>query len=92
MLATRVRVVEGGVGGGPGGQRGGLLVRVRAPHAVQQPGYAVRVVEGDVGGGAGGQRGGLFVRARLPQAVQQSATGPGCRGGCGRRIAVQQRG
>ena len=70
-LATPCRVVEGGVGGGPGGQRGGLLVCARLPQAVQQAGHAVRVVEGGVGGGPAGQRGGLLVRARLPQAVQQ---------------------
>ena len=61
------------MGGGPAGQRGGLLVRARLPQAVQQAGHGVRVVEGGVGGRvAGQQRGGLLVRARLPQAVQQA--------------------
>ena len=55
------------MGGGPAGQRGGLLVRARLPQAVQQEGHTARVVEGDVGGGPAGQRGGLLVRARLPQ-------------------------
>ena len=49
-----VRVVEGGVGGGPAGQRGGLLVRARLPQAVQQPGHTIQVVEGGVGGGPAG--------------------------------------
>ena len=67
------RVVQGGVRGGPGGQRGGLLVRARPPQAVQQAGHGGRVVEGGVGGRVPGQqRGGLLVRARLPQAGQQA--------------------
>ena len=64
------------MGGGPGGQRGGLLVRARLPQAVQQLGHANRVVEGGVGGGvAGQQRGGLVVRARPPQVIQQVGHG-----------------
>jgi hypothetical protein len=39
------------VGGGPVGQRGGLLVRARLLQAVQQAGHAGRVVEGGVRGG-----------------------------------------
>jgi hypothetical protein len=51
-----VRVVEGGVGGVAGGQRGGLVPRTRLPQRVQQAGHGVRVVEGGVGGGpAGGE-------------------------------------
>ena len=59
------------MGGGPAGQRRGLLVRARVPQAVQQAGHAARAVEGGAGGPAGQQRGGLLVRARVPQAVQQ---------------------
>ena len=67
---------SGGAGGGPAGQRGGLLVRARRPQAVQQAGHGGRVVEGGVGGWVTGQqRGGLLVRARLPQAVQQAGHG-----------------
>ena len=58
------------MGGGPVGQRGGLLVRPGLPQAVQQPGHTERVVEGGVGGGPVGQRGGLLVRPGLPQAIQ----------------------
>jgi len=39
---------RGGVGGGPAGQRGGLVVRARLPQAVQQAGHAPRIVEGHV--------------------------------------------
>ena len=57
-----VRVVEGGVGGGPVGQRSDLLVRACLPQAVQQVGHGVRVVYGDVGGDPVGERGDLLRR------------------------------
>ena len=82
------------MGGGPAGQRGGLLLRARQPQAAQQVSHVVQVVEGRVDGGiTGQQRGGLLVRARLPQAAQQPGHGPGVvKGDVEGGIAGQQRG
>ena len=71
--AHATRVAEDDVGGGPAGQRGGLLGRARLPQEAQRPLHTVRVVKGDVGDWVTGQqRGGLVVRARPPQEGQQA--------------------
>ena len=82
------RVVEGDVGGGALGQRGGLLLRARLPQAVQQPGHGVRVVEGDVGGGS--RRSSAATCSCAPASRRLSSSRPrrpGRRGGRGRRRA-----
>ena len=81
------------MGGGPAGQRGGLLVRARLPQAVQQAGHGARVVEGGVGGGSG-------PAARRPARARPPPAGcpagwPRARvveGGVGGRVTGQQRG
>ena len=66
----RLRVVEGGVGGGAISQRGCLARAAPASRSASSSrATAARVVEGGVGGGiAGEQRGCLLIRARLAAA------------------------
>ena len=87
------------MGGGPGGQRGGLLVaRPQAARRLRSSDARSITPRGSsratwAAGSRASQRGGLLVRARPPQAVQQP--GHGVRvieGGVGGGIAGQQRG
>jgi len=47
QVGHAARMVDGDVGGGPAGQRGGLLAQARLLQAVQQAGHAARVVAGN---------------------------------------------